>query len=49
MTDNKYLTVLVVPHDERNVRRLRLSYRWVKVGLRAPKHFWLIWGSIHPG
>lgn len=27
---NKYLTVLVVPHDERNVRRLRLSYRWLK-------------------
>ena len=32
MTD-KYLTVLVVPHDERNVRRLRISYRWVKVGI----------------
>ncbi|CAN5811453.1 hypothetical protein BH20GEM1_BH20GEM1_11820 [soil metagenome] len=28
---NKYLTVLVVPHDERNVRRLRVSYRWIKV------------------
>lgn len=23
----RYLTILVVPHDERNVRRLRLSYR----------------------
>ena len=32
MTD-KYLTLLVVPHDERNVRRLRISYRWVKVGM----------------
>ena len=32
MTD-KFLTVLVVPHDERNVRRLRLSYRWIKVGI----------------
>lgn len=28
----KYLTVLVVPHDERNVRRLRVSYRWLKIG-----------------
>lgn len=28
----KYLTVLVVPHDERTVRRLRVSYRWLKVG-----------------
>jgi murein DD-endopeptidase MepM/ murein hydrolase activator NlpD len=27
----KYLTVLVVPHDERTVRRLRVSYRWLKV------------------
>lgn len=27
----KHLTVLVVPHDERNVRRLRLSYRWLKL------------------
>lgn len=27
----KHLTVLVVPHDERNVRRLRLSYRWLKI------------------
>jgi murein DD-endopeptidase MepM/ murein hydrolase activator NlpD len=27
----KYLTVLVVPHDERNVRRLRVSYRWIKI------------------
>lgn len=26
----KFLTVLVVPHDERNVRRLRLSYRTLK-------------------
>lgn len=32
MTD-KYLTVLVVPHDERDVRRMRISYRWVKVGI----------------
>lgn len=32
MTD-KFLTVLVVPHDERNVRRLRVSYRWIKVGM----------------
>jgi murein DD-endopeptidase MepM/ murein hydrolase activator NlpD len=31
----KYLTFLVVPHDERNVRRLRISYRWIKVGLAA--------------
>ena len=31
----KYLTFLVVPHDERNVRRLRVSYRWMKVGLAA--------------
>jgi murein DD-endopeptidase MepM/ murein hydrolase activator NlpD len=30
---DKFLTVLVVPHDERNVRRLRLSYRWIKVGI----------------
>jgi murein DD-endopeptidase MepM/ murein hydrolase activator NlpD len=30
---DKYLTVLVVPHDERNVRRMRLSYRLVKVGI----------------
>ncbi|MDX1623415.1 MAG: peptidoglycan DD-metalloendopeptidase family protein [Gemmatimonadota bacterium] len=30
----KYLTLLVVPHDERNVRRLRLSYRSLK-GLGA--------------
>ena len=29
----RYLTVLVVPHDERNVRRWRVSYRWVKIGL----------------
>ena len=29
----KFLTVLVVPHDERNVRRLRLSYRWIKIGM----------------
>lgn len=28
----KYLTVLVVPHDERNVRRWRVSYRWLKIG-----------------
>jgi murein DD-endopeptidase MepM/ murein hydrolase activator NlpD len=28
---DKYLTFLVVPHDERNVRRLRVSYRWIKV------------------
>ena len=28
----KYLTLLVVPHDERNVRRWRVSYRWVKIG-----------------
>jgi murein DD-endopeptidase MepM/ murein hydrolase activator NlpD len=27
----KFLTVLVVPHDERNVRRLRLSYRRLRV------------------
>jgi len=27
----RFLTVLVVPHDERNVRRLRLSYRRLKV------------------
>lgn len=32
MTD-KYLTVLVVPHDERNVRRMRISYRWVRIGI----------------
>ena len=32
MTD-KFLTVLVVPHDERNVRRLRVSYRRIKVGI----------------
>ncbi len=32
MTD-KFLTVLVVPHDEKHVRRLRLSYRWIKVGI----------------
>ena len=32
MTD-KFLTVLVVPHDERNVRRLRVSYRWLKVAI----------------
>jgi len=30
---DRYLTVLVVPHDERNVRRLRISYRWMKIGL----------------
>jgi murein DD-endopeptidase MepM/ murein hydrolase activator NlpD len=30
---DKYLTVLVVPHDERNVRRMRVSYRWIKVGI----------------
>lgn len=30
MSEKKHLTVLVVPHDERNVRRLRLSYRWLK-------------------
>lgn len=30
MTD-KFLTVLVVPHDERNVRRLRVSYRRIKI------------------
>jgi murein DD-endopeptidase MepM/ murein hydrolase activator NlpD len=29
----KFLTVLVVPHDEKHVRRLRLSYRWIKVGI----------------
>jgi murein DD-endopeptidase MepM/ murein hydrolase activator NlpD len=29
---DKFLTVLVVPHDEKNVRRLRVSYRWIKVG-----------------
>jgi Tfp pilus assembly protein PilN len=28
----KYLTVLVVPHDERNVRRWRVSYRSVRIG-----------------
>lgn len=28
---DKYLTVLVVPHDERNVRRHRLSYRTLKI------------------
>lgn len=27
----KYLTLLVVPHDERNVRRARLSYRSLKI------------------
>lgn len=27
----KYLTLLVVPHDERNVRRVRLSYRSLKI------------------
>ena len=32
MTD-RYLTVLIVPHDERNVRRLRISYRWIKIGI----------------
>jgi murein DD-endopeptidase MepM/ murein hydrolase activator NlpD len=30
---DKYLTVLVVPHDDRNVRRMRVSYRLVKVGI----------------
>lgn len=30
MSERKHLTLLVVPHDERNVRRLRLSYRWLK-------------------
>ena len=30
---NKFLTVLVVPHDEKHVRRLRLSYRRIKVGI----------------
>jgi murein DD-endopeptidase MepM/ murein hydrolase activator NlpD len=30
---DKFLTVLVVPHDERDVRRLRVSYRWIKVGM----------------
>jgi murein DD-endopeptidase MepM/ murein hydrolase activator NlpD len=29
----KYLTFLVVPHDERDVRRLRVSYRWMKVAI----------------
>jgi murein DD-endopeptidase MepM/ murein hydrolase activator NlpD len=28
---DKYLTLLVVPHDERTVRRLRVSYRWIKI------------------
>jgi len=27
----KHLTLLVVPHDERNVRRVRLSYRGLKI------------------
>ena len=27
----KFLTILVVPHDERHVRRLRLSYRRIKI------------------
>lgn len=27
----KYLTLLVVPHDERNVRRVRLGYRSLKI------------------
>ena len=27
----KHLTVLVVPHDEGNVRRVRISYGWLKV------------------
>jgi murein DD-endopeptidase MepM/ murein hydrolase activator NlpD len=27
----KFLTLLVVPHDERNVRRLRLSYRTLRI------------------
>lgn len=27
----KFLTLLVVPHDERNVRRLRLSYRRLRI------------------
>lgn len=30
---DRFLTVLVVPHDEKNVRRLRVSYRWLKVGM----------------
>lgn len=34
MTD-RHLTVLIVPHDERNVRRLRISYRWLKVAIAA--------------
>jgi murein DD-endopeptidase MepM/ murein hydrolase activator NlpD len=28
---DKYLTILVVPHDERTVRRLQVSYRWIKI------------------
>jgi murein DD-endopeptidase MepM/ murein hydrolase activator NlpD len=28
---DKFLTILVVPHDERTVRRLRVSYRWIKI------------------
>lgn len=27
----KFLTVLVVPHDERNVKRWRISYGWLKL------------------
>jgi murein DD-endopeptidase MepM/ murein hydrolase activator NlpD len=30
---DKFLTVLVVPHDEKHVRRLRVSYRRIKVGI----------------
>ena len=30
---DRFLTVLVVPHDEKNVRRLRVSYRWLKAGM----------------
>jgi hypothetical protein len=30
---DRFLTVLVVPHDEKNVRRLRVSYRLLKAGM----------------
>jgi murein DD-endopeptidase MepM/ murein hydrolase activator NlpD len=49
----KFLTILVVPHNERNVRRLRLSYRLIRiltvtavvVGFAAGLGF-LMWGRI---
>ncbi len=49
----KFLTILVVPHDERHVRRLRLSYRRIKI-LSAAAGFlalgglaaFLTWGQV---